>query len=225
MLMLRALRTRGTPQPVRRRETILPSHGTRRRRRVARFRITIQPRSTRRRKALVRRCRSAEGARVGAWAREERSPAAKDRIDRKIHSQRSNSCSPRRTPRWRRANSHELAAPIKVVLGCSLGVRGLAPGAFKMASGFDFRARRSALDAKSSSRISGARDTCLLLGWKQPPEAAHELRSAGMCTARSTLLAGLHLHRSPRQLPPDRRVGEPAVGQAVRMHGGVSGHG
>ena len=112
MLMLRALRTRGTPQPVRRRETILPSHGTRRRRRVARFRITIQPRSARRRKALVRRCRSAEGARVGAWAREERSPAAKDRIDRKIHSQRSNSCSPRRTPRLRRANSHELAAPI-----------------------------------------------------------------------------------------------------------------
>eukprot|EP00966_Prymnesium_polylepis_P264871 6118989-Prymnesium_polylepis.1 len=79
-----------------------------------------------------------------------------------------------------------------------------------MASGFDFRARRSALDAKNSSRISGARGTCLPLGWLQPPEAAHELTSACFCTARSTLLAGLHLHRSPRGLLRVRRVGEPA---------------
>eukprot|EP00966_Prymnesium_polylepis_P250894 5801528-Prymnesium_polylepis.1 len=53
----------------------------------------------------------------------------------------------------------------------------------------------------------------LPLGWKQPPKAAHELRSADCCTARSTLLAGLHLHRDPRGLLRGRRVGVPAVGQ------------
>eukprot|EP00966_Prymnesium_polylepis_P065344 1516858-Prymnesium_polylepis.1 len=52
---------------------------------------------------------------------------------------------------------------IKVVLGCSLGVRGPAPGLLNMASGFDFRARRSAPRAKLNPKQDGARGTCLLL--------------------------------------------------------------
>ena len=75
----------------------IAKHGTRSRRRAARFRSTQQPPTATEWKSLGRRCRGAEGVRSSASGRYGRSRAAENRLERGRYLRRSNTCSPWRT--------------------------------------------------------------------------------------------------------------------------------